>query len=136
MNGINFQKIKYLWYQVSKQLKNQIPYKYRKVFLLLSNLIGLITYFKILLNITGSPYLQIVPQFFKTIVNIFEETGNLELFILFLICLLLLIISKCYSYKKANESISLYKQIKFLFACAYFFITLLGILPMVLPWGI
>lgn len=134
LSGINFQKIKYLWYQVSRQLRNQIPYKYRKGIFLLSNVIGVITYFKTITKITKSPYLQFIQDLFTSIVNIGKEIESSGVILLIIFLILLLLMNRCYMYKKQNESFSIYAQIKSILYCCYFFITLLAILPMVLSW--
>lgn len=109
-------RIRFVLYKISKLL----PRSYRKPFILISSIIGLLIFFNILVDFTRSIYLLSIKNALVDVQRIFQNNGSLGVVIIF-IC----IFGTWMSFKY-------YKSLQTGITMCYVIVLILAFLPMVI----
>ena len=108
-------RLKFLLYKISKLF----PKNYRKPFIMISSILGLIIFFQIMTSFSGSVYLISMQQCINDFQRFMLKEGNMGLIIIFILLLI------------AWLSFRYYKQLQTAITICYGIVLLLAILPLV-----
>ena len=130
MGRLDFRKMKYLYNQFLYRGLKKLPYKYKKPLILVSSILGLIAYYRMVLWMTKSKYLYMIMEFMNEMKNLFSSVDQKLITLTFVLLFVLLLYRYMLPTGNGDHRKSLYREINSAISFCYIGVTVLGILPL------